>query len=880
MKARYFNFSSFFLLVTLMVFSACKKEFDEPPVSSLPNIQANATIADVIALANTTPVALGEQILEATVVADDKSGNFYKQLIVQDATGGIRLDIDAFGLYNEYPIGRKVWIKCKGLFIWQDGDVPALIGSSNTNDSRIPQASYREYIIGGEYDKPVTPTVRTLATLTAADYHTLVQLDNVEFADCFAGSSYAYPSTQQSKNAELTDCNTGNTIIVRNSGFADFAGQLMPTQNGSIIAVYNSFNGTPQLFIRDPRDVSTMTGTRCVTLGNYQEVTIQALRAQYTGTATVAAGKIKGIVISDPTTGQWQSRNVVIQAPNGSGITIRFNDDHQFMLGDYAEVKVGGGTLEEFNGLLQVNNIDNCRATTLPNPSGLSVTARVATVNDVLANANAWESTLINVQNASLGGGATYGDFGVTLSDATGTIGMFSGFANFAATPLPTGTGDVTAVVGDFNGVQLNIRNLGDVNITGSGGGGGGGGSANLISIQDARNLFMGSPVTATANTKIKGIVISDQSTANWQDRNMVIQEAGGSGITVRFAASHSFNLGDEVEVVISGETIEEFNGLLQINNVPNANATVLSTGNSITPRVATITDIIANGNAWESTLLTIQSANITGGSTYSGSLTINDPTGTIPMFTRFGATFASSSVPTGTGSVTGVLGDFNGEQINIRNTSDVNITGGGGGGGSVNYITIGAARALFTGSNTTVSSNTGIAGIVISNTAEGNITARNIVIQQTGGSGIVVRFDANNSTIDEGDSITVDISNGTISEFNGLLQVSGIANANATVVSSGNSITPRVATVADINTNGEAWESTLVQITGATITGAATYSGSTTVADATATIPMFTRSAATFSGNNVPAGTVSVTAIVSEFNGRQINIRKASDVQ
>ncbi|BDS11871.1 DUF5689 domain-containing protein [Aureispira anguillae] len=877
MKARYFNFSSFLLLVTLMVFSACKKQFDEPPISELPNLEANTTIADVIAMASPSPVALGNQILEATVIADDKSGNFYKQIVIQDSTGGIRIDIDAYSIYNDFPIGRKVWVKCEGLYIWQDGDVPALIGSSNTNDSRLPQSTYRQFIIGGEYNQPLTPTVKTLSTLTSADYHTLVQLDNVEFADCFAGGTYAYASTQTSKNADLTECATGGTVIVRNSGFANYANELMPTGNGSIIAVYNSFSGTAQLFIRDPRDVSSMTGTRCVSLANYTDVSIQALRGQFSGAPTSATGKIKGIVISDGTSGQWQGRNMVIQEPNGAGITVRFDDDHGFAVGDYVEVKVGGATLEEYNNLLQVNNLPLCRATALPNPGGISITPRVATVADVIANVNDWESTLINVQAANINGAVTYGDFNVMLNDATGSVTMFSRFANFASTPLPTGTGDVTAVIGDHtSGPQLLIRNLSDVNITGSGGGGGGT-NLNQISIQDARNLFTGASTTAPDTTKIIGIVISDRVGGNWQDQNVVIQEINGSGITVRFAGPHTFNLGDELEVNISQQTIEEFNGLLQVNGVPNANATALSSGNVIAPRVATIADIMANPS-WESTLINVQTATLSGGSTYGDfNVMLNDATGSISMFSAF-SNFASTALPTGSGDVTGVVGDYNGTQINIRNTSDVNFTGGGG--GSTNFITIGAARALFSGSATNAPANTSIAGIVISDKDNGNITAKNLVLQQTGGAGVVVRFTSDNTTISEGDSITVDISGADISEYNGLLQISNVANANAVVISTGNTMTPRVATIQDILTNAEAWESTLVKINGATISGATTYSGTTTVTDATGNMDMYTRSGATFSGSNVAIGTVSITAIVSQFTGYQINIRNTTDVQ
>lgn len=889
MKARYFNFSSFLLLVTLMVFSACKKEFDEPPIDQLPNITANTTIAELIALAASAPVPLADQIIEATVIADDKSGNFYKQLIIQDSTGGLRLDIDATSLYNDFPIGRKVWVKCKGLYAWKDGDVFALIGSSNTSNSRIPQSTYRQFIIGGEYNKPITPKVRTLSTLTSADYNTLVQLNNVEFADCYAGGSYAYASTKESKNADLIECTTNGTIIVRNSGFSDFAAQLMPTNNGSIIAVFNSFSGTAQLLIRDPQDVSSMTVARCTPLTTYTSVSIQDLRGQFGGSTTSATGKIKGIVISDKENGNWQRRNLVIQEPNGAGITIRFDDDHSFGLGDYVEVKVEGGTLGEYNDLLQVSSLPLCRATALPNPSNLSIAPRVATMADINTNGEAWESTLVKVQNASLSGAPTYGILGVMASDPTGSLTLYtSSFASFAQAPLPTGTGELTAVVGDHtSGTQLLIRNLLDVNISGGGGSGGSGGTnLNQISIQAVRDLHTGAATTAPDTTKIVGIVISDIAGGNWQSRNMVIQEQNGAGIVVRFDASHSFNMGDEVEVNISQLAIDEYNGLLQVNGVPNANATSLSSGNSITPRVATVADILANANtnAWESTLVKVQNSTLNGGATYGDfSVMINDATGSMSMFSGF-ANFATTALPTGSGDVTAVIGEHtSGIQLKIRNTSDVNYSGGSS--GTLSFITIGAARALFTGSNTTVPANTAIAGIVISDKNNMNITDRNLVIQQTGGAGVVVRFDATNTNMSEGDSITINISGGTLSEYNGLLQISDVPNANASVISSGNSMTPRVATVQEILNNSEAWESTLVKVNGATISGGTTYAGSgsngnTTVTDASNNIPLYTRGAATFYSSATPTGTVSITAIVSQFTNTQLNIRNTTDIQ
>ena len=171
MKTSYFNPSVFWLLVTLLAFSACQRQYAEPPIDELPNIEANMTFRELVNMATTTPTLIGDKIIKGTVIADDRSGNFYKQIVIQDSTGGIRIDVDAFSLYTEYPIGREMWVKCKDLFVWKDGDVAAIVASTDPDESRIPQAIYRQYLIGGERDKPLAPTVKTLTTLTPDDYN-------------------------------------------------------------------------------------------------------------------------------------------------------------------------------------------------------------------------------------------------------------------------------------------------------------------------------------------------------------------------------------------------------------------------------------------------------------------------------------------------------------------------------------------------------------------------------------------------------------------------------------------------------------------------------------------------------------------------------------
>ncbi len=647
--------------------------FDEPPLEGEdPGLTANTTIAQLKSRL-TAAVAFAaiedDVIIKGVVVADDRSGNFFNAFILQDETGGIEVRHSLSNAYNFFPIGREIYIKCKGLVLGDNSGVTQLGGYTFTQSGAVRLGNIvnpAAFIFRGKKGVIPTPKVKTIQELGPGDISTLVQINNVEFVPADTAQLYADAAGRRTLNRTLQDCN-GNTITLRTSGFATFAVDLTPKGNGSVTAIYSVFGTTKQLFIRESSDVQ-MTGSRCTGGGSPggDVITIASLRSLYGGGSSSGPfGKsIEGVVISDRTTASIDGRNMVIQDATG-GIVVRFTANHNFSLGERVEVGVGGLELSEFRGLLQLNNVPAASAAskgqgTLPAP-------RVATVAQVNANLEAWESTLVKIENATLSGG-TSGTYSgsVTINDGTGTVVLFTrSAATFSGQNWPTGTVSVTGMVSQFDNPQIIIRSPSDVVA------GGGSGGSNLMTLAQVRALFTGSTTNAPANRQVRGVVISDRSANNWDSRNLVLQDASG-GIVVRFAAAHSFNLGDSLVINIGGVEISEFNGLLQLNNTPNANATQAGSGTLPTPRTATIAQILANREAWESTLVRVTGVTFPQGGTYSGSKNITDGTGTMAMFTRSAASFASANVPTGAVTITAVVSQFTDAQLIIRNLSDV----------------------------------------------------------------------------------------------------------------------------------------------------------------------------------------------------------------
>ena len=200
-------------------------------------------------------------IFDATVISSDQTGNFYKQLIVEDETGGINIRIDDTDLFNNFDLGRKVVVSTKDLYIGDFNGLPQLGVLFEDGIGRISLDDYPNHVFKSDNGTQVTPNVIGIADVNESLLNTLVTIEDVEFADAELGTTYAEPGGGFAVNKIIQDCDD-NTIILRNSDFADFAGFNVPENNGSLTGVLGVFGSDYQLFIRKIQDVN-MTSERC-----------------------------------------------------------------------------------------------------------------------------------------------------------------------------------------------------------------------------------------------------------------------------------------------------------------------------------------------------------------------------------------------------------------------------------------------------------------------------------------------------------------------------------------------------------------------------------------------------------------------------------------
>ncbi len=273
-----FRFAIIFLLITSSSFVAClKKDYEGPPDKSGydPNLTITHTIEELLlmngkyeSVTGGDSTRIGENVwIGGIVMADDRSGNLFKRIVVSDSTAAITVLINEYSLYNDYPVGRKVYINCSGLYLGYDGGLPVIVAGFGEQMSLrgIEGSAVSRHIVKGNTGNKVVSDTIDMNTAISADstlFNRLVTINDVQFAD--TGKSYTQPAA--TTNRSIMDCSY-KTIVVRSSNYAKFATDPLPSGKGSITGIYTVYissggRATPQLVIRDTSDVN-MYDARC-----------------------------------------------------------------------------------------------------------------------------------------------------------------------------------------------------------------------------------------------------------------------------------------------------------------------------------------------------------------------------------------------------------------------------------------------------------------------------------------------------------------------------------------------------------------------------------------------------------------------------------------
>lgn len=249
------------LSIVAFATSCVKQTFEKPTLNCDSTYTITHSIKQFKALfINDTIRITDDIIIGGYVVSNDKEGNFYKELYLQDTSAGIAIMLDDSYLYTRFKEGQLVYIKCKGLYLGKDGGGVLKLGSlytenGNISFGRIQGRSFIDaHLIASCTNKPIEAKKIKISDINDNMLHQLIYIDSVQFIDEDIIQTYADGINKVSMSRTILD-KKGNKVVLYNSGYAAFANDSLPKLNGRIYAVLGKYSGTYQLLIRNTKDV-------------------------------------------------------------------------------------------------------------------------------------------------------------------------------------------------------------------------------------------------------------------------------------------------------------------------------------------------------------------------------------------------------------------------------------------------------------------------------------------------------------------------------------------------------------------------------------------------------------------------------------------------
>lgn len=218
-------------------------------------------------------IGVSEKYTEGYVVSSDEGGNFYKQLVIQDApenpTAAIVIQVDKNPLFTQYEFGRKVYVKLNGLTVGESNGVLQLGRLDGDQLDRIPSTQVQSHVIRTDEVATIVPKEVTIAEFNDDLESQYIRLNDMQFnSNLVVGNTTTFASEgTDSFDGErlLESCATGNSVILSTSTFSDFKSVNLPANRGSIDGVLTRdyFDDFYTIYVNTPESINFDNDLRC-----------------------------------------------------------------------------------------------------------------------------------------------------------------------------------------------------------------------------------------------------------------------------------------------------------------------------------------------------------------------------------------------------------------------------------------------------------------------------------------------------------------------------------------------------------------------------------------------------------------------------------------
>lgn len=206
-----------------------------------------------------------QSVLKGYVTSSDRTGNFYKELFIQDQpsnpTAGISIVLNQVDSYNQFNIGREVYILLKDLYLGETASEIVTIGGSADGDrvDLLTENQIKTHVFRSAKTVEIEPLIVNFSDLNDNYIGMCVEIQNVEFPEHLEGQSYFNPRDDFDTQRTMQRCEgfSYEAFILETSSFATFKNEILPNKNGIVSGVISKSYGGDDLVLvlNDSKDV-------------------------------------------------------------------------------------------------------------------------------------------------------------------------------------------------------------------------------------------------------------------------------------------------------------------------------------------------------------------------------------------------------------------------------------------------------------------------------------------------------------------------------------------------------------------------------------------------------------------------------------------------
>ena len=208
------------------------------------------------------------------VISNDELGNFFEEIILQDApsnpTIGIKVLVNVNPLFIFYEFGRRTHVQLQGLTVGFDSGVLSLGIRNGNSIDKLGLTQMTDFIKRNVEVEEITPLPMNISDFDADKTNLYIRLNDMQFHrnDVMGETPKTYaaePEDEFDGERTLESCTSGLTAVFSTSTFADFKAVSLPTGKGTLdgLLTLDFFGETFNVVVNSPFSINFDSTDRC-----------------------------------------------------------------------------------------------------------------------------------------------------------------------------------------------------------------------------------------------------------------------------------------------------------------------------------------------------------------------------------------------------------------------------------------------------------------------------------------------------------------------------------------------------------------------------------------------------------------------------------------